>query len=253
MSVKSVQGFGSSHKGGRSDNEDWFLMDRRLGLYIVADGMGGRVGGEVASRLAAEVVHSFFEAAGADSDLGFESASSASKTLAEARMDMALRLAHREVTRRQRGALEGMGSTLVVFLFRYGRALLGSVGDSRIYRYRRDELRQLTVDHSFHSELLAAGVSDIPDKAHYKFGNLITRAVGMRGPFEPDVTSLEVGADDQFLLCSDGLTDAVDEATIETILRDLPASQIPPMLVATALSAGVRDNVTALIVRPSDK
>lgn len=248
MALTSTHGFGSTHIGQRMGNEDWFQMDRGLGLYIVADGMGGRAGGEVASRLAAEVVHSFFRLAGSDSDLGFEAESSAGRSLAEARMDMALRLAHREVKRRQFGSLEEMGSTMVVLLIRHGRALIGHVGDSRVYRLRDGVFEPLTIDHSFHAEMLAAGVVDISERGRARYGNVITRAVGMQGAFRADIKSELVNDGDLYLLCSDGLHDVVDEGTLGTILGELPAVQAAPMAVATALSGGGRDNITAVIV-----
>ena len=251
MTVVEVTGYGSTHIGRRSGNEDWFMLDRSLGLYVVADGMGGRAGGEIASRLATEVVHNFFKTAGSDSDLGFDAESSAGTSLAEARMDMAFRLAHREVKRRQKGSLEGMGSTLVVVLVRHGRVLMGHAGDSRIYRLRDGELMQMTVDHSFHAEMVAAGVRDLPEKSRFRYGNLITRCVGMQGPFKPEIQSSVVESGDRYLLCSDGLTDVTDANTIETLMRDLPAGQVSPMLVADALSNGARDNVTAVVVEAS--
>jgi len=251
MSVTSTRGFGSTHTGQRRGNEDWFMLDRSLGLYIVADGLGGRAGGEVASRLTAEVVHGFFKLAGSDSDLGFDAESSAGRSLAEARMDMACRLAHREVRRRQVGSLEGMGSTLAAMLIRHGRALIGHVGDSRVYRLRGDEIKQLTVDHSFHAEMVAAGVVDITERGRARYGNMITRAVGMPGAFRADIKSDTVEEGDRYLLCSDGLHDVVDDQTMMTIMSELPPVQAAPLLVATALSSGARDNVTAVVVEVS--
>lgn len=251
MGETEVHGYGSTHTGGRPDNQDWFVMDRNLGLYIVADGMGGRAGGEVASRLSTQVVQGFFKLAGTDSDLGFDSASSSVQSLAEARMDMAMRLAHREVCRRQLGELGAMGSTLAVLLIRHGRALIAHVGDSRVYRFRSGAFEQMTADHSFYTEMVASGVQNLPERREYRFGNLITRAVGMQGAFTPEISSGQVERGDRYLLCSDGLTDAVDVEVIETVLRQLPAAQVPPMLVATALSCGARDNVTVVVVEAS--
>jgi PPM family protein phosphatase len=251
LAATASRGYGSTHAGQRKGNEDWFLMDRALGLYIVADGMGGRAGGEVASRLAAEVVHGFFQLAGSDSDLGFAAHAPAGRSLAEARMDMAFRLAHREVRRRQVGQLEGMGTTLVALLLRYGRSLVGHVGDSRVYRLRGGALEQLTVDHSLDAEMVAAGMVDGADRGQRRFGTLITRAVGMESSFRADIRSDEIVEGDRYLLCSDGLTEAVDRATIATILSELPSAHASPMLVATALSSGARDNVTAVVVEAS--
>ena len=170
------------------------------------------------------------------------------RLLAEARMDLALRLAHREVRRRQIGDLHGMGSTLVALLIRHGRALVGHAGDSRIYRLRDGKLKQLTRDHSFYADLVAAGVDDLPERGDFRFNNLITCAVGMDGPFKPHVSSEIIQEYDRYLLCSDGLTDVVSDTAIATILQDLPPKEASPMLVAEALTAGARDNVTALVV-----
>jgi PPM family protein phosphatase len=248
----SSRGYGSTHAGQRAGNEDWFLMDRALGLYLVADGMGGRAGGEIASRLASETVHGFFRLAGSDSDLGFDAAeSSAGRSLAEARMDMAFRLAHREVRRRQVGPLVGMGTTMAALLLRHGRSLVGHVGDSRAYRLRGGELVQLTEDHSLHAEMVAAGIVDAPEQGQGHYGTLITRAIGMPSSFRADIRSDEILEGDRFLLCTDGLTGAIDVTTIATILKELPPAQASPMLVATALTSGARDNVTAVVVEAS--
>jgi serine/threonine protein phosphatase PrpC len=252
IAAMASRGYGSTHAGQRADNEDWFLMDRALGLYLVADGMGGRAGGEVASRLASETIHGFFRLAGSDSDLGFDaSGSSAGRSLAEARMDMAFRLAHREVRRRQVGPLLGMGTTMAALLLRHGRSLIGHVGDSRVYRLRGGALVQLTDDHSFHAEMVAAGIVDRPEHGQGQYGTLITRAIGMPSSFRADIRIDEVLEGDRFLLCTDGLTGAVDAATIATILEELPPAQASPMLVATALTSGARDNVTAVVVEAS--
>ncbi len=244
-----VRGCGSSHTGHRPGNEDCFLLDRSLGLFAVADGIGGRAGGEVASEAAVDVIHHFFKKSGSDSDLGFDAGRDSGPSIAEGRMNMAFRLAHREVRRRATGSLTGMGTTLSALLLRQDHALLAHVGDSRIYRLRNHRLDQLTSDHSFHSAMLAAGVvSASIRRGKSRFGNLITRAVGMPGDFVPDVRCMALLPGDRYLLCSDGLTDVVDETTIAMVLQDLPVDQAAPMLVATALSSDARDNVTAVVV-----
>ena len=216
-----------THVGKRQNNEDASCVAPALGLYAVADGMGGYEGGEVASRLAVETV---------------EASVRAERDLMEA-----IARAHRAIALRRRGELAQMGSTCSAILIRDGRAVLGHVGDSRIYRLRDGLLEQLTRDHSLHDELVAQGFAELPPKASSPYANVITRALGMNGEAHPDVTEHPVRAGDVYLLCTDGL-DVIADARIAELLG-LGTYEAATALVAEALDRGARDNVTAVVVR----
>ena len=241
MAVRS-QGHIHSFTGRRPQNEDACHVDAPRGLYIVADGMGGHAGGEVASRLAVDTLRGFFERStrveiDAEVECGIE----------ETRMDMAFRLAHREVHRQRHGTLADMGTTLVAMLLRGDRALIAHVGDSRIYRLRGGELTQLTRDHSVCAELKAAGV-ELTAKTR-AFSHVITRAIGMDGQADPDIRTVHAVSGDLFLLCTDGLTDCVPDDRIASILGRVDGDLAAVALTAEAYARGSRDNITAVVVR----
>lgn len=237
-----------THEGGRRGNEDSHRADEGLAFYAVADGVGGRLGGAVASRIAVEVVHGFFKLAGPEADLGFDRAHDRRRSMAESRLAIAFRLAHKEVLRKAVGPLSGMGTTLAVLLLRGDKALLGHVGDSRVCRLRRGALAQLTSDHSLYAELAAAGVTDLTDRDSLLYGHMLTRGIGFDGSSRPDVTTLSVEAGDRFLLSTDGVTDALSTHDLETILSDNGPDLAAEEVVLAAIAAGTTDNVTALVV-----
>lgn len=237
-------GHSQSFIGRRSNNEDCELVNDDLGLYVVADGMGGHEGGEVASNLAVDIIHHFFERVG---DRRLAPAPAAGQpTEAEDLLDVAFRMAHREVARERVGTLEEMGTTLVTLLLRDGCAIVGHVGDSRAYRMRDGKLEQLTRDHSLYAEMEAAGIASALPTAR-AFSHVITRAIGVTGNGEPDITTVDTRPGDVFLLCTDGLTDVVPDERIEIILRELPPHLASAALVGEAWMSESRDNVTVVL------
>ena len=242
-----LSGHGSTDVGGRVRNEDSLGVRSELGLFVVADGVGGREGGAVASELAVQVVEGFFDLAGPGSDLGFEQAFDARRSMAESRLEMVFRLAHKEVARRQRGPLAKMGTTLAVLLVRGAHAVIAHVGDSRIYRLRDGSLDRLTEDHSLYAELAAAGVTDLSERDSAAFGHMLTRAIGLEDNARPDVVTIDVQRGDRFLLCTDGLCGAVDDHVLEAILLAAHPDRAADLLVAEAIRVGTTDNVTAVV------
>ncbi len=227
----------ASETGRRSNNEDAYLASPELGLYAVADGMGGYEGGEVASRTALESLHAYFRRLGADGiDLeGDEGA-------ARDQVRMAIRIAHRAVARAAVGDLAQMGTTIACMVVRGSRALLAHVGDSRVYRLREGELALLTRDHSLVAEMEAAGLSAAAHMSH-----VITQAVGQGSSVRPDLRVVDVIPGDRYLLCTDGLTDAMSPFEIgETLSRRRGPAKA---LAAEAFALGSMDNITALVVR----
>lgn len=240
-------GHASTHVGRRSNNEDAHCAEDRFGLYVVADGMGGYEGGEIASRTAVDTLTRFFERMTPGGTLGLDDASDEHE-LARGRMDLALRIAHREICRKRVGQLANMGSTIAAVVVQDGHALVAHVGDSRVYRLREGRLESLTRDHSLYSEMEAAGRMSLPPRHQCSFQHVITRALGVPGDSRPDLRVETARPGDVFVLASDGLTDVVDDDVIEGwALIESPAT-LAARLVEVALEAGASDNTTVVVV-----
>jgi PPM family protein phosphatase len=235
----------STHVGGRANNEDALLTRDDLGLFAVADGMGGYEGGEVAARTVVDTLARYFERMAPESSVGLDQTED-DHALARGRMDLALRIAHREICRKKVGRLAQMGSTVVAVVTHGERALIAHVGDSRVYRVRRGRLEALTRDHSLYAEMEAAGTMALPPRHQCSFQHVITRALGVPGDSRPDVRIEALAPGDVFILASDGLTDVVSEAMIERCVQDAPREGLAERLVGLALAAGAQDNVTVV-------
>jgi serine/threonine protein phosphatase PrpC len=235
----------ATHVGRRTQNEDSHLCLPDLGLFAVADGMGGYEGGEVASRLAVETLAAFFHRQLEDPDSTWPYALDRSRSLAENQLTMAIHLGHAGIAERRQGRLQRMGSTVVALLLDGPRAVVGHLGDSRAYRLRQRRLDALTRDHSLYAELQAGG-TPLPERAQCDFAHVITRAMGMPGRADPELCVLELRAGDTFLLCSDGLEPVGEPGMAE--LLTLPPAQASARLVETAYQNGGRDNITAVVI-----
>jgi protein phosphatase len=204
-------------------------------LLIVADGMGGHLGGEVASRMAVETAAEIFKAGGDD---GGEL------------LRVALETANERVhsTSQQDMDLAGMGTTSVCLLFETGgHGFVGHVGDSRAYRLRGDDFEQITEDHSVVGALIRMGhITDEEARVHPQ-RNEILRAIGTNGDVEVQVTPLELQPGDRYLLCSDGLSGLVTDAEIADVLRRMDAQDAVRTLVQMANLEGGNDNITVQI------
>jgi protein phosphatase len=219
----------------RLDNEDCVDFDAQLGIAVLADGMGGQNAGEVASRTAV--------AACMDS---LREASDPSALL------LALQKADRAVRRRasEDPRCAGMGTTLVAAVQDAGGAWIGHAGDSRAYRFSGTELVRLTSDHSVVQTLVDAGLMTPAQARRAPNRHIVTRALGMEAAIEFDLTRTALAADDVLLLCSDGLTDMLDDAAVAAILRRHGTlDALADALVAAALEAGGLDNVSLIAMR----
>jgi serine/threonine protein phosphatase PrpC len=236
-----------THPGRRPSNQDAYCVAPAMGLFVVADGMGGYEGGEVASRIAVETIGAFFRRNGDDPEATWPWALARELSFGENLVRVAMRLANQEICERKQGRLAQMGTTVAALLLGGELAVMGHVGDSRIYRLRDGELARLTRDHSFYEELAAAGHSDLPERSTCGFGHVITRALGMPDA-TPELRTEPVEADDRFLLCSDGLVERLDDPSIGQLLQG-PVDQSCSTLVRQAYERGGRDNITAVVVR----
>ena len=225
-----------THRGRRRDaNQDAVLV--AFPLFVVADGMGGHIGGEIASASTVDRL----KAVAAKGDV---SPKTIEKALARAVTDIA---AHPEATD------EGTGTTVTgVFLDLTGDEptwVTLNVGDSRVYLYRDGGLAQVTTDHSVVQELIAAGRLSPEEAENHPYGNVITRAVGPSEGVSPDYVRLEVIDGDRFVICSDGLTkELTDYGILHFLLQhEDPTEAVDDMLEA-ALENGGRDNVSIIVV-----
>jgi len=239
----------------RTHNEDAFLLLPEESLYCVADGMGGHASGEVAARIAVEEMAEFFRTTGRDEDATWPYKLDPARTFDENRLITGVRLANLRIHERARTdeRLHGMGTTLVAAAFpRDGAAaLIGHVGDSRAYLWRRSELRQLTEDHSLLNEHLKAHTLSPAEVKAFPHKNVILRALGMKPVVEVDVSRVTLEVGDLLLLCSDGLSGMVPDPRMAEILRathgDLRLAATE--LVEAANAAGGVDNITVVLVQ----
>lgn len=238
--------------GRRKRNEDAYVLDAELGLFAVADGMGGYSGGEIASHLAVDALAEFWSAS-ADPDATWPYAYDRALGFHENRVDAAVRLANRRICERRTGELRNMGSTVVMLAVRPGAVICAHLGDSRIYRMRRaangPTLEQLTRDHSLYEQLREAGSRDLPPLEEYAYANVVTRALGAAEHDRPELRSLDLADGDIYLLCSDGLSGVLSPAQIAEMLQANPVEEAADVLVSAAHEAGSRDNITAIVLR----
>lgn len=278
--------WGKTDDGRKRDhNEDNFLVEHEIGLFAVADGMGGHQGGETASRLALEVLEREVTACIDDMD-------AAAKRLQDERRERLLRTTQpmaiagdddddespddiktnplmesyvppastvmREAAREaghtifdmalEDANLRGMGTTLTAMLYDSGRMHLVHAGDSRAYLFRDGRLEQLTEDHSWIAEQVRAGQMTEAEAKESKFRHIITRSVGFERDVELDHVGITVEAGDCYLLCSDGMSNYVENAELEKILATTWYRRAPQLLIDLANERGGDDNITVVVV-----
>jgi protein phosphatase len=230
----------------RPQNEDYVAADREARYAVLADGMGGHKAGEVASRMAADLVIAGIRAA-ADSN------GVPDRARAEDLVASQVAAANAGVYEAARGErlYDGMGTTLIVVLWHPAGVTWAHVGDSRLYLLRRGGLRQLTRDHSIVQEQLERGAISREQARHSVNRNVLTRAVGIDPDVEADVQSSTVEPGDIYLLCSDGLTDMVVDDEIEATLSDCGSHVrlAAKRLVDQANARGGLDNISVIVAR----
>jgi PPM family protein phosphatase len=223
----------------RTSNEDAFGYCVEEGVFALCDGMGGAAAGEVASRIAVDTLINQLCAA--------DSHENRRKVLEEA-IASANQIVHARAERE--AALHGMGTTLVAVAIGGDRALVGHVGDSRCYLYRRGELSRLTHDHSLVDEQVRLGQLTQDEADHSPLRNVITRAIGTQTSVSADIAELALEPDDILLLCSDGLTKELPDDRIEAMLADDgDLDGLCGRLIGAAKAAGGHDNVTAVLAK----
>ncbi|MEK8086842.1 Stp1/IreP family PP2C-type Ser/Thr phosphatase [Aquabacterium sp. A3] len=231
----------------RSNNEDSVALDEAHGVAVLADGMGGYAAGEVASGMACDFIR-----AELGRWLGEASVAATDGDVRRA-MDICVDNANRAIfgAASSNPTYAGMGTTLVLGVFRSGRLLMGHIGDSRAYRWRDGVLQQITKDHSLLQEQIDAGILT-PEQAQYSANkNLVTRALGVEDVVLLESHQHDLVHGDVILMCSDGLSDMLTDPEIAGVLAAYPHS-LPEMgeaLVSAANEAGGRDNIAVVLVR----
>ncbi|AGW13381.1 putative protein serine/threonine phosphatase [Megalodesulfovibrio gigas DSM 1382 = ATCC 19364] len=236
----------------RSRNEDCLLMDDGLGLYVVADGMGGHQAGEVAAQLAVRTIHQHMlhMQAAESAASGPDSQRDPSLSVAANEVRTAILAANRAVLARAQDSpeLQGMGTTVAVVYLRGNVLVAANVGDSPIYLLRGGVLRELSVAHTVATEQAALG-RRLPESLREKLGHMLTRAVGTREVVTPDFFETFPRHNDVLLLCSDGLAGTVRREELQNVLLRHTPRRACEALLALALARGGEDNITCLAVR----
>lgn len=249
-----IRAFGVSDAGRvRKSNEDKFVSDTNLGLFAVADGMGGHKAGEVAAQLAIDAITGFISRSDKDYDVTWPYGIDDALSFDGNRLRTAIFLANRKVFRVAESSDDygGMGTTIVCALVTRNRASIGSVGDSRVYLLAGDDLEQVTTDDSWAATILAHDPDvKAEDIAQHPMRNVLTNVLGGRPTVEAHVSERVLSGGETLLLCSDGVHGAVEPADLTRILQTVPGeAEAAQQIVDLALERGSRDNVTALVIR----
>lgn len=233
----------------RKHNEDNFLLVPDLGLFVVADGLGGHAAGEVASRIVVDRIGEFI-AHTAERDRTWPVEYDPELSYDGNRLKAALLLADQSILDdiRANPERESMGSTVVACLVHGDRVTLVHVGDSRAYLVNRERIQQVTRDHSWVAEQVASGVLTPDEARRHPFRNVITQALGNGGELDVAIQELQVQEMDRILLCSDGLSGMIQDREIWEIIQRAPdADRAARDLVAKALENGGEDNITVVL------
>lgn len=239
----------------RDHNEDCIEARPEIGLYVLADGMGGYNAGEVASGMATSLIADGVQEAWVPRDMarvGREQAKALSEKLI--REQIARSNAAIFTTSQNNPECAGMGTTLVVCHFYDNFVTVAHIGDSRLYRLRGETMVQVTRDHSLLQEQLDSGLITPEEAKLSQNKNLVTRALGIDPSVEPEIHVHEAHKDDIYLLCSDGLSDMVEDEEIRLTLITLKSnpSLTVQQLVQAANDNGGRDNISAMLVRVAE-
>ena len=256
MNLKGILDIAGRSNTGlvRTNNEDKIGEDQEIGLVVLADGMGGYKGGEVASQIAVNTIIDELRSeipklspGEIDEQTGYTKESLAARKSVVRANEAIFTMSSSEPQYR------GMGTTLVMGVFYDNQITIAHVGDSRMYRYRDGNLQQITVDHTLLQELVDRGFYTQEEANSSLNKNLVTRALGIEGSIAVDIKEDLAMPDDIYLLCSDGLTDMVDDQeifqTVNTFSDNL--DKLADKLISVANENGGRDNVSVLLAKPN--
>ena len=240
-----MRGFAKTDIGkAREINQDYYSIpksDQDLQLFILADGMGGYNGGEVASTLATEAAKNYIID-------NFEKIEHSKEEILEL-IKNAVEYANNVVFEKSKTVqeLEGMGTTLDICFIYNNKIYIGHVGDSRVYRIRGELIRKLTKDHSYVQQLVEDGKITREEANHHPKKNMLTKALGCTAYVEPDIRARNLEPGEIWVMCSDGLTNMVEEKEIYQVIKENPETA-PQTLVNLANNAGGYDNITVITI-----
>jgi protein phosphatase len=234
----------------RTNNEDNYLINDELSLFVVCDGMGGHAGGEFASAIAVNTLEEVLSSNETSPEVD-AAREEGELEVARERLRYAIRLAGKRIYEKSVAEPEyrGMGTTCLVLMIEKGNAFIGHVGDSRGYLLREGRIEQLTEDHSLVNEKIRAGLLTPEQAKKHKHKNIITRSLGYTEDVEIDVQVRAVRRGDRFLLCSDGLSNLVEPSEMGEALRSLGLQDAAKSLIQRACEKGGDDNITCVLAR----
>jgi protein phosphatase len=236
----------------RGHNEDAIGSGSDIGLYVLADGMGGYNAGEVASSIAVKTVRELVEEAVDREDRGeIELDTGLMRQTIILRDAIARANKIIKQTALSQASCEGMGTTIVACLFYDNKISVAHVGDSRLYRVRNNRLEQLTMDHSLLQELVDRGFYSQEEAEKSTNRNYVTRALGVEPTVDVEVQEVPVEPDDIYLLCSDGLCDMVDDEEIHLTISTFSANleRVGQQLIQLSNDHGGKDNISVILAR----
>lgn len=244
---KEVHSYGLSHKGYvRAHNEDAWMHMPKEHFYILADGMGGRNGGAVASEQALKIVCEAVknEPVFHDPNPSIKAVKTALMKIIQSANEHVWSMGQKDI------ALEGMGTTLCCLCILKKACVIANIGDSRIYRFRQGSLDQLTHDDSLIADLMKYDIVDDAEAKTFPLKHVITKSIGALQEVEPALEMIDCQSGDIYLLCSDGLTNYVSHKFIENVIASMKDLQSgAEKLVKAALDAGGQDNITVVLVQ----
>jgi protein phosphatase len=247
-----IEARGATDVGLRRDhNEDALLVDEGLGLFVVADGMGGHAGGGTASRLAIETLQAAIRHARDSEPEAFGSDAGVEESPVPDVLREAVEEASAVIYRAAQAdpELTGMGTTVTAALVDGHVAYVAHVGDSRCYLVRERRIYQVSEDHSLVNEQLKAGAISADEARSSRFRNIITRSVGFEQEVQVDLLGLELQGGDRVVICCDGLTNLVEDPEILRVVEESDIGDAPARLVALANERGGDDNITVIVLR----
>jgi protein phosphatase len=221
----------------RDHNEDDFALAPELGIAVLADGMGGHNAGDVASELAVSTTMAILRQTAGLS--------------AHDRLDTAIHAAHATIREKAASSarFHGMGTTIVAVLLEGDKLAVAHVGDSRLYRLRRGELKALTKDHSLLQEFIDKGLYSAEEARAKVARNILTHALGLEETLKLAIGEHRIEAGDRYLICSDGLYEMVNDTEIGALIgRPLKAAEVCPVLIELANAKGGKDNITVVVI-----
>ncbi|MBR2847599.1 MAG: Stp1/IreP family PP2C-type Ser/Thr phosphatase [Clostridia bacterium] len=229
-----MEAFGYSMTGTKhSVNQDSFYIDEARGIFIVADGMGGHAAGDVASSSAINAI---------SSNIGEINVSS---------IKNALDIANKEVFEKSKTSptLEGMGTTIAMCCLNGNYATIANIGDSRVHIIKNNEISFVTRDHSFVQQMIDDGQLEASEAKKHSMKNIITRALGVAETVTPDFDGITVDVGDAIMICSDGVSNMLDDEVIVHTVLQSSAEDAAKTLCKSALDAGGKDDLTAIVIK----